>query len=90
MSEKDFSEILANLEQSFKELEQSQIWKNTVMMCYKLNDHTFKIAFDDFKATCMVAMEERSISELMRYFSHWYPKNKERLSKVNVSQPRRI
>lgn len=90
MLDKNLEEILANLEHSFKELEESQIWKNVVMKSFRLTDQTFKQALDEFKATCMVAMEERNTNELMRYFSHWYPKNKERLSKGSATPPKRL
>ena len=89
MFDKDLSEIYANLEQAFKELESSEIWKDAVMKHYRLTEQTFKSAIEEFKATCMVAAEDQNVNGLMRYFSHWYPRNKERITKVNVG-PKRI
>ena len=69
------------LEEFFKEMVMDGEWRDLVKKQYSLSDYHFSVAIGSFKAICMVSNEKYSLSNLKRYFSHWYHKNKESIVK---------
>lgn len=67
------------LEEFFREITLSDVWRDSVKRQFKITDYQFVIAIDKFKAMVIVSGEKHSLSNLKRYFSNWLPKNKENL-----------
>lgn len=69
------------LEDNFEILKSNQIWVTNCQKSYGLSPEQFNKAIEAFKAKCIVACEDQSVSGLMRYFSNWFPINKDRIFK---------
>jgi hypothetical protein len=78
------------LEESFIELEQDQRWMEIVIMGHKITPEQFTTALGDFKTTCLIADEQKTVGGLKRYFSKWLPYHKNRLFNKSKHEQRQI
>lgn len=76
------------VEENFEILESNQIWASNCQKSYGLSQEQFNKAIEAFKAKCIVACEDQSVSGLMRYFSNWFPINKDRIFKTGKHEQR--